>query len=445
MLSMRDDIGYPSPLRSWLIWSSGSLFFLLGFFHRMAPAVLHRELTIDFSLSASSLGGLTSLYFYSYTAMQIPTGLLADRFGPRRLLTVGLASTALSSVFFALAQDLFWAGIARFLIGGSVAIAFVTTLKLSSHWLPQKRYAFAAGLLLVAGMTGAVFAGFPLHTASLIFGWRDVTMASALLAALMAGMVFWYVRDDPTEKGFKSYSLEDPGKPQSDKVLDSLRRVFTYRNTWYLFIAPGGVVGAVLTFSGLWGVPFLSDVYHLDNATAAFLCSVVMLALALSGPAFSLVSERILLRRMPYLIGSIISLISWTLIFWIPNWSIGALSTLLFLAGFFSGGMILGFAQGKETLPPSLSGTVTGVINMGVLTGPMLLQPLVGVMLDFTNKTESQTLEGVRVFTFEDYQIAFLPLLLWLMLSVFMLFLSRESFCRQQIYDKSTSPLSTQS
>ena len=190
----------------------------------MAPAVLHRELTIDFSLSASSLGGLTSLYFYSYTAMQIPTGLLADRFGPRRLLTVGLASTALSSVFFALAQDLFWAGIARFLIGGSVAIAFVTTLKLSSHWLPQKRYAFAAGLLLVAGMTGAVFAGFPLHTASLIFGWRDVTMASALLSALMAGMVFWYVRDDPSEKGFKSYSLEDPGKPQSDKVLDSLRR-----------------------------------------------------------------------------------------------------------------------------------------------------------------------------------------------------------------------------
>ena len=107
--------------------------------------------------------------------------------------------------------------------------------------------------------------------------------------------------------------------------------------------------------------------------------------------------------------------------------------------------MILGFAQGKETLPPSLSGTVTGVINMGVLTGPMLLQPLVGVMLDFTNKTESQTLEGIWVFTFEDYQIAFLPLLLWLMLSVFMLFLSRESFCRQQIYDKSTSPLSTQS
>ena len=75
---MKEEKNHPSPLQSWLIWSSGGLFFLLGFFHRVAPAVLHRELTVDFSLSASSLGALTSLYYYSYTAIHIPTGLLAD-------------------------------------------------------------------------------------------------------------------------------------------------------------------------------------------------------------------------------------------------------------------------------------------------------------------------------------------------------------------------------
>ena len=105
-------------------------------FPSVAPAVLHRELTVDFSLSASSLGALTSLYYYSYTAMQIPTGSLADLWGPRRLLGFGLISTAISSAFFAISEELFWAGVARFLIGGSVAVAFVTTLKLSSHWLP---------------------------------------------------------------------------------------------------------------------------------------------------------------------------------------------------------------------------------------------------------------------------------------------------------------------
>ena len=94
---MKEEKNHPSPLQSWLIWSSGGLFFLLGFFHRVAPAVLHRELTVDFSLSASSLGALTSLYYYSYTAMQIPTGLLADLWGPRRLLAFGLISTAITS------------------------------------------------------------------------------------------------------------------------------------------------------------------------------------------------------------------------------------------------------------------------------------------------------------------------------------------------------------
>ena len=95
--------------------------------------------------------------------MQIPTGLLADLWGPRRLLAFGLISTSISSAFFAISEELIWTGVARFLIGGSVAVAFVTTLKFSSHWLPPKRYAFATGMLLVAGMTGAVFAGYPLH------------------------------------------------------------------------------------------------------------------------------------------------------------------------------------------------------------------------------------------------------------------------------------------
>ena len=213
---MKEEKNHPSSLQSWLIWSSGGLFFLLGFFHRVAPAVLHRELTVDFSLSASSLGALTSLYFYSYTAMQIPTGLLADLWGPRRLLAFGLISTAISSAFFAISEELFWAGVARFLIGGSVAVAFVTTLKLSSHWLPPKRYAFATGMLLVAGMTGAVFAGYPLHQATILFGWRNVTLASALLALLMAVLVFMFVRDDPYEKGLKSY-LDKESSGQKEK------------------------------------------------------------------------------------------------------------------------------------------------------------------------------------------------------------------------------------
>ena len=164
-----------------------------------------------------------------------------------------------------------------------------------------------------------------------------------------------------------------------------------------------------------------------------------MLAWALSGPIYSLVSERIKLRRMPYLIGTMISLISWSLVFLIPGWSLGVLSLLLFLAGFFSGGMILGFAQGKETLPLSLSGTVSGVINMGVLTGPMLLQPLVGFLLDSSKPTAHTSMQISVGFIFEDYRFAFLPVLIWLVLSVLALFLSQESYCKNKMFNETNS------
>lgn len=101
--------------------------------------------------------------------------------------------------------------------------------------------------------------------------------------------------------------------------------------------------------------------------------------------------------------------------------------------------MILGFAQGKETLPLSLSGTVSGVINMGVLTGPMLLQPLVGFLLDSTKPTAHTSLEISVGFSFEDYRFAFLPVLIWLVLSVLALYLSQESYCKNKIFNETNS------
>ena len=92
---------HPPSFLAWSIWSLGAGLFLLGFFHRVAPAVLHRELSLDFGLSAASLGSLSALYFYSYVAMQIPTGLLADRLGPRRLLVSGILLSTVGALIFA--------------------------------------------------------------------------------------------------------------------------------------------------------------------------------------------------------------------------------------------------------------------------------------------------------------------------------------------------------
>jgi len=420
----------PPRSLTWGIWALGAGFFLLGFFHRVAPGVLTYELTQAFELTATSLGGLSSLYFYSYVAMQIPTGMLVDRIGPRRLLMFGGLITALGTLLFAFAPTLLWAGIGRFIIGGSVAVAFVSTLKLTAHWFPKNRYSLAAGFLLVAGMIGAIFAGVPLQSLSDIFGWRVVIAWSASGGILICILTIWLVRDDPTEIGYKSYHLADPSSPTLS-MFSGLRMVLSYRNTWIMTLAPGGIVGSVLAFAGLWGVPFLIDVYSLRPALAATLCSGVMLSWAVSGPFFSMISERLLRRRSLYLLGAVLALISWSVVLLIPNLPIWMLVSFLLFAGLFSGGMILGFSLAKESVPSSLSGTVTGLVNAGVMCGPMLLQPIVGRLLD--SMWDGSLEEGIRIYDATAYRVGFSVMLVWLMISVLLLILARESFCRQII------------
>ena len=421
---------YAPSVLAWAIWTMGAGLFLLGFFHRVAPAVLHRELSIDFGLSAASLGSLSALYFYSYVLMQIPTGLLADRFGPRRLLIAGLVLSTLGAVIFALAPSFFWAGVGRLLIGGFVAVGFVCTLKLATHWLPPERFSLAAGLLLVAGMTGAVFAGVPLHVASEAFGWRIVTLVVSAIGLVLAGGVWLVVRDDPTDRGYSGYvkvSLAT-GTPESE--WQKLKNVFSYRNTVLLAIAPGGIVGSVLAFSGLWGIPFLTHAYGMSPAIAATVCSGIMLAWAFSGPLFGIISQRMGLRRLPYLGGTCLAAMCWVVAILIPGLPQWLLIVVLLGAGLFSGGMILGFTQAKESVPMSLAGTVSGVVNMGVMCGPMLLQPLIGWLLDRLWKG-SVGLDGLRIYTFETYRFGFALMLVWLMVAILSIALSRETYAEQ--------------
>ena len=107
----------PSARIAWAMWGLGAALYFIGFFQRVAPAVMTNELTDAFTLTAAGLGNLSAFYFYSYVAMQIPTGILADRLGPRRLLTAGAVIAAIGTAVFAMAQDAAMAGLGRLLIG----------------------------------------------------------------------------------------------------------------------------------------------------------------------------------------------------------------------------------------------------------------------------------------------------------------------------------------
>ena len=421
---------YP-PLRlSWMIWGLGAMFYVIGFYQRVAPGVMTVELMSDFGLSAAALGNMSAFYFYSYVAMQIPTGLLADHWGPRRLLTSGAAIASLGTFVFALAPDVWWANFGRLMIGGSVAVAFVGMLKLAAHWFPSRQYALASGMALFCGVMGAVFAGVPLRLLIDTFGWRPVMIVSAIVTGIVAVGIWWLVRDDPKDKGYATHALihADTDRQIPSNVLAGIREVFRYRNTWLLYLVPGAVVGSVLTFAGLWGVPYLTTHYGMEKTTAAAVCSALLVAWAVGGPVFGGLSDHLGHRKPLYALGCLVLLLGWGVILLLPTLPVWLLVLLLILVGFFSGNMIIGFAFAKESAPGYLAGTATGVVNMGVMMGPMLLQPAVGWMLD--RHWQGALDNGVRIYSLEAYRSGFGLMLIWLALALLLILFTRETHCK---------------
>jgi MFS family permease len=422
------------PLRvAWTIWGLGALFYLMAFFQRVAPAVMTDALMREFQIGAAAMGNLSALYFYSYVAMQIPTGIIADRWGPRRLLSLGALVSASGTLIFAMAPGFALVGLGRFLIGGSVAVAFVGCLQLANNWFPPRLYGMVAGMALFVGIIGAVCAGPPLRLCVNAFGWRPTILVSGLVTIAIALAIWFLVRDHPRAKGdtVTHNGIADHASARRLSVLAGIREVLRYPNTILLFLIPGGVVGPVLAFSGLWGVPFLATHYALDPTQAAAMGTTLLVAWAVGGPILGWLSDHTGRRKPLYIAGCVLAVACWVAMVYVPNLPLPALLTLLILAGLSSGCMIISFAFAKESVPAHLSGTVTGLTNMGVMMGPMLLQPAIGWVLD--RYWQGALENGVRVYSLNAYQAGFGLMVAWAALSVILLFFTRETFCKPSV------------
>jgi sugar phosphate permease len=433
---MAKQLPHPPAWFSWSVWGIGALFYLMGFYQRVAPAVMTQELMRDFNLAAAGLGNLSAFYFYSYVAMQIPTGILADAWGPRRLLSLGAVGAAAGTIVFALSTSLVWAEFGRLLIGGSVAVAWVVLLKVATHWFTPRLFAMVSGVALLCGVLGAVTAGTPLRLLIDAFGWRGVMLVSGFVTLAIGAATWLWVRDDPSERGYATHAIyvdqdAQAMRPTLRGMLSGLGRVFTYRNTWLLFLAPGGMVGPVLSFAGLWGVPYLKARYGLPQIEGAAVCSFLMVTWAVGSPILGGLTDRMKKRKTLYVIGGALSLVCWCLMIYVPGLPLWAFAGLAGIAGFACASMIIGFAFAKESVPSHLAGTVSGLVNMGVMLGPTILQPAIGYMLDL-NWTGGMA-DGVRIYDPAAFQSAFSLMIIWAVACTVLLSLTKETHCLQLV------------
>ena len=418
---------YAPPRLALSMWALAAAFYLYGFFQRVAPAALAHDLMRDFSLTAASLGNLSAFYFYAYAAMQLPTGVLVDRYGPARLIFIGALMAGIGSLLFAWSPTSALAAVGRALVGASHAVAWVSMLQLITHWFPSRRFGAMSGISLAVGTIGAVLAGPPLRWLADDFGWRAVIAVSGASAVALALAIRKLVRDDPRDCGYASYAPTrmTAGNETPLSMAHALRQMWEIRNVRLLFIVNSGVCGSFLTFAGLWGVPYLTQVHALTVQQASLITSTMLVLFAIGGPVLGIWSDRLKRRKAPYLAGASLMAISLAVVAAVPSAPLSVLAPLLFVGAFGASAMALSFGFAKESAPARLQGTVTGAVNMGVMAGTLIQMPLVGVILDAHWSGVVQN--GVRQYDQAAYQAAWLLLAGWTGVSTLLLTLTRET------------------
>ncbi len=428
------DSKNPPALLAWSVWGIAAIFYLTGFYQRVSPAVMTGELMRDFSIGAKELGTLSAFYFYFYVAMQIPTGVLVDSWGARRLLISGSISAAIGTFVFGSTHDFGVAGAGRALVGASTAVGWLVVLKLATHWFPSERFAMLTGLGLCFGNIGALAAQVPLRVGIEQFGWRAVVLGSAG-AILIVGILAWaVVKDDPSAKGYRSFAPASIHERRRSSVLDLLKgfkNIFAYRNTWLIVFAQGGIVGPILSFTGLWGAPYLRSRFAIPPTTAAAVCSVMIVCWAVSSPISGHLSDRIGKRKPIYLAGCIVAALGWITMFYVPGIPLPLFTVVAAITSFACGPVVIGFAAGKESVPPRFLGTLTGAVNIGNMSGPAILQPAIGWVLD--RQWSGQMSNGFRVYDPAAFEKGFILLVAWSVLACILIASIRETNCKQGV------------
>lgn len=410
-----------TPARALAAFLLGTTFFLYAFVHRVSPSVMTSELMREFNADGATIGALSSMYFYAYAALQIPVGVLIDRYGPRKLLALSAVVSAIASLGFAMSTSVYTASISRAFIGASVAFAFVGSLSIAASFFKPARFAMLAGILLAVGMAGALVGQAPMRLLVEMAGWRGSFYALALWAVLMS-VLAWLVI---------------PRRPESAKVVDTTDKpmiawpVFKNSQTWICGGIGFGLSSVMLVFAGLWSVPWLMTVYEFPAADASLLTSIVFVGWLVGSPIAGWFSDKIQRRKPVLLTGAIVCLFSFGVMVLVPNLSGIALASLYFLNGLGGSCMVVCFGLVREWNTPVGNATAIGFANMCIVGSGALLQPFVGLILD--RQWQGTMLDGVRQYPAEAYQYSFIVLILVLVAGNVCVLFAKESYCKQQV------------
>lgn len=416
---------------AWLICGLGALFYAYEYLLRITPSVMEVALREHFNLSATGFGFLSAFYYYAYVPMQLPVGLLMDRFGPRRLLTIACAICVLGTWMFAGTSIISLAAAGRFLVGFGSAFAFVGVLKLATIWLPEDKLGMVAGMASALGTMGAMLGDNMLGRMVHWIGWQQTVNYTALFGLGLI-VVLWFGIHDR-----KRHIEEDGGTVNTfQRAFLDLKIIAANKQIWI-----NGMYGCLVylpttVFAELWGIPYLRHAHQLTASGAEVANSFLFLGFMLGAPTMGFISDKLRRRKLPMFMGAIFAAVVMMVILYVPGLTERNLCVLMFILGLLYSVQAIVFAVGRELSPQEAAGTAIAMTNMLVMIGAMFLQPVVGRLLDWSYRGHHSTellgqvldAEHIRqLYTAHDYQVALSIIPIGILIAAILTFFLKET------------------
>lgn len=442
-----------SYVKAFTIWGLAALFYFYDYLLQVSPSAMKPELMLNLAREAEQFGSLSAYCLYAYGIMQIPAGVLLDRFGPRKIITLACTLCAIGSLVFGVAETLFVAKLGRVLIGAGAGFALLSCLKIVSLWFPRQRYALMTGATVTIGFLGAAFGLSCVGTIVEISGWRSAMYWGGFIGLLLSVVLWWVIKDKPdqshserlntgksalnvlnvsgTDKEHSGHTEHSDNTP-SVGIFQGLKVVVKDSQTWIAALFAGLMFVPTLAFGGLWGIPFFEEAHGFDRATAGVCTSLIYVGWMFGGAFWGFISDYFGRRNAPMMVATFSALALTVAIIYAKNLSPFVLKSLLFGLGFCSSSFILAFAVIVEIHPSRVGATASGFANaLNTLWGA-LAQPFIGWMLDI-NATTSAVPGQERIFSLAEYQQAFLVLPVCLVISFLILLKLKETYCQPKV------------
>ncbi len=400
-------------LLAWFSLLIGAFFYFYEYFIQVSPNIIAPQLMAYFQINATHLSNFTLFYFLAYASMQIPAGVLLDKFGARRLLTLAILCCAVGTLLFAATASFVMAEIARTITGFGSAFALLGTLVIISRSFSQKHFATLAGLLLTVGMSGAICGEAPMAFLIEQMSWKGALHLLGILGIFWALLAFLVIRDP------KPSPYVQDSAPTFKQLAINLRSIVKSSKTWLTAAYGCFMFAPTITLGALWGVSFLVAEYQISSTSAAELISLLFIGWALGSPVFGFVSDKLQKRKPLLYLSTIGTLLCTLFLIYDHHISLTLSAILLFLFGFLSSGFILSFSICRELHTFRFSGTALGFMNMMNALGAALIPRLAGMILDYSQKADLHN--PLTTFTLNDFKLALSLIPVCLVLSLFIL------------------------